>query len=201
MAAKKKPAAKKKSSSSGEGVVVDFSDAESRGGKKGSGGRKHYPEGDYAVKVKTAKFGHSGGDKETPRLEVTYVFTQGALKGKEVRDDLYLTPKALWRLRQTLEALGIEVPSKKAKVNPDKLLGKPAAITIEDEEYDDKIYSRVTDTYTIDDLDTDDEVDEEDEDEEDEEEDDEDEDDEDDDEEEDEAEDDDDLDDLDLDDL
>lgn len=141
-----------KKTKSAEGVQVDFSDAESRGGKKGTGGRKHYPEGDYKVKVKSAKFGHSG-ERETPRLEVTYVFTEGKLKGKEVRDDLYLSPKALWRLRQALEALGIAVPSKKVNINPAKLVGKTAAITLEDEEYDDKIYSKVSDTYTLDDWD------------------------------------------------
>jgi len=154
-----------------EGVLVDFTETDSRGGKKGTGGRKHYPEGDYKAKVKSAKFGRSG-EKETPRLEVTYVFAEGKVKGKEIRDDLYLTPKSLWRLRQTLEALGVKVPSKKVRVDPQKLVGKSAAITIEDEEYDGKIYSRITDTYTLDDwddaasdLDDDDAVDEDDEDE------------------------------------
>lgn len=133
-------------------MQVDFSDTESRGGKKSAGGRKHYPEADYKVRVKSAKFGHSG-EKETPRLEVTYVFTEGKYKGKEIRDDLYLSPKALWRLRQTLEALGVKVPSKRVRINPDNLLKKEAAITVEDEEYDGKVYSRVSDTYTIDDWD------------------------------------------------
>jgi cobalamin biosynthesis protein CobT len=138
--------------SSAEGVQVDFGEVESRGGKKGSGGRKHYPEADYKVKVKSAKFGRSG-DKETPRLEVTYVFLEGKLKGKEVRDDLYLSPKALWRLRQALEAMGVKVPSKKVKINPATLVDKKCAITLEDEEYDGNVYSKVSDTYTLDDWD------------------------------------------------
>lgn len=167
------PTAKSRKSTRSEpdSVVVDFSDTETRGGRKGTGGRKHYPEGDYKVKVKAAKFGHSG-EKESPRLEVTYVFSEGKHKGKDVRDDLYLTPKALWRLRQTLEALGVKVPDKKAKVNPANLIGKGAAVTLEDEEYDGKIYSRVTDTYTLEDwadtaadIDEDEEDDEEDDDE------------------------------------
>lgn len=193
-------AARKTAAASGSGVTVDFGEVESRGGKKSSGGRKHYPEGDYAVKVKSAKFGHSG-DKETPRLEVTFVFTGTKLKGKEIRDDLYLTPKALWRLRQTLEALGLNVPSKKVKVDPDKLKGRACAITIEDDEYDGKLQSRVNDIYSLDEFDSD-AGDIEEEDDEEEEEDDEDEDDDDDDEETDEDEkEDDDLEDLDLDDL
>lgn len=133
-------------------MQVDFSETESRGGKKGSGGRKHYPEGDYKVKVKSAKWGRSG-EKETPRLEVMYVFTEGKLKGKELRDDLYLTSGALWRLRQALEAMGVPVPNKKVKVDPNKLVGRACAITLADEEYDDKLYSKVADTYTLDDWD------------------------------------------------
>lgn len=157
-------------------VVVDFSDTETRGGKKGSGGRKHYPPGDYAVKCIRAATGKSA-DKETPRIEVTYRFTQGKLKGKEIRDDLYLTPKSLWRVRQTMEAMGIKVPSKKVKVDPSKFVGKTLAISIDDDEYDDKIYSRVTDSFLLsefedgedDDTDDEDEEDDETEDEEDEE--------------------------------
>lgn len=182
---------------SSNAVAVDFGEVESRGGKKGSAGRKHYPEGDYKVKVKSAKFGRSSGDKESPRLEVTYVFVEGKLKGKEIRDDLYLTPKALWRLRQALEAMGLKIPSKKVNVDPAKLVGKTCAVTIVDEEYDNKLYSSVSDTFTLDDWDEassdlDDDEDDEDEEEE--------ADDEDDDEEED-SESDDDADDLDLDDL
>lgn len=155
----------KNKASSGDVVTVDFEGTESRGGKKSGGGRKHYPEGDYKVKVKDAKWGRSA-NKESPRLEVTYNFTEGKLKGKEIRDDLYLSPKALWRLRNAMEAMGIQVPDKKVKVNPDKLVGKTCAVTLEDEEYEEKIYSRVTDTYSLDewddsasDLDDDDEDD------------------------------------------
>lgn len=198
--AKKKVVTKKKSTSSTEGVIVDFSDVESRGGKKGSGGRKHYPEGDYAVKVKSAKFGHSG-DKETPRLEVTYIFTQGKLKGKEIRDDLYLTPKSLWRLRQALEAFGMDIPSKRSRLNPATLTGKQAAVTLEDDEYDDKIFSKVADTYSLDEFEADaEDVEDEDEDEDDEDDEDDEEDDEDDEEDDDEEEDEE-LEEVDLDDL
>lgn len=134
-----------------EGVVVDFSDSESREGKKRTGGRKHYPEGDYAAKCTKAELGKSG-DKETPRVEALYKFTQGKYKGKEIRDDLYLTPKSLWRLRQTLEAMEIEVPSKKVRIDPKKMVGKEVALTLEDDEYDEKTYSRVVDTFLLSEL-------------------------------------------------
>jgi len=153
-------------------VKVDFSDVESRGGKKGSGGRKHYPPADYHVKCVSAKLGKSG-DKETPRVEVTYKIVAGKQKGGQLRDDLYLTPKSLWRLRQTMEAMGMKIPSKAVNLDVDMLKGKELAVTLDDDEYNDTVYSKVVDAFTLaefeseDDEDDVDEVDDEDEDEDD----------------------------------
>jgi hypothetical protein len=132
-------------------VVVNFEDTESRGGKKSGGSRKkRYPEGDYAVKVKEAKIGRSPGDDGKPRIEVTYeIVSPKKFAGKTIIDDLYLTKPSLWRLRQTLEAMKIKVPSTKLKVDPDKLVGKTCAITLEDDEYNEVISSKVTDTFLL----------------------------------------------------
>lgn len=129
-------------------VKVDFSDVESRGGKKGSGGRKHYPPADYHVKCVGAKLGKSG-DKETPRVEVTYKIVEGKYKGGQLRDDLYLTPKSLWRLRQTLEAMGMKIPNKAVGLDVDNLKGKELAVTLDDDEYNDTVYSKVVDAFTL----------------------------------------------------
>lgn len=128
-------------------VTVDFGDTESRGGKK-SAGRVHVPPGDYAVKCVKAEITKSS-EKETPGIAVIYRITEGKNKGTQVRDNLWLTPKSLWRVRQTLEAMGLQVPSKRVKVEPSKLVGKACAITVDDEEYEGKLYSRVVDTFLI----------------------------------------------------
>jgi Protein of unknown function (DUF669) len=133
---------------SGDAVVVDFSDTESRGGRKG-GRSAHLPEGDYTAKVKAAEFGHSS-EKETPGIMMTWVITgPNSSKGKTIRDSLWLSDKALWRVRQTLEALGLQVPSKKVKVNPKSMIGKEAAITLEDEEWEGKVRSRIVDCFAL----------------------------------------------------
>jgi hypothetical protein len=145
MATKKRKVSR---SSKGEGVVVDFGDTESRGGAKGSRS-SHVPEGDYAVKVKDAKLDKSS-DKETPGIFVTYVITEPKkYKGKTLRDRLWLSDKALWRIRQTWEALGVQVPSKKVKLDPKKIVGKTCAVTVEDEEYEGKVRSNVVDTFLL----------------------------------------------------
>lgn len=142
----------KKKAAGGNVVPLDFEGVQSRGGKKGSGTGKHYPEGDYAVKCIEAKLGHSE-EKEKPRIEVIYEITAGKHKKGRVRDDLYLTENALWRVRNTLEAMGIKVPDKVVKLDITKLIGKELAVTLSDDEYDNKVRSRVTDTFLLSELD------------------------------------------------
>lgn len=145
-------------------VKVDFSDTDSRGGKKGRGGRKHYPPGDYAVKCVKAELTKSS-EKETPGIAVGYKILSGKYKGQEVFDTLWLTPKSLWRVRQTLEAMGIKVPSKAVNIDTSMLKNKSLAVSLDDEEYEDKLYSRVVDAFLLSELDTDDEAGDDDEDE------------------------------------
>lgn len=130
---------------------ADFTEVESRGGKKGSGGRRHYPAGDYAVKCTKAELVKSS-EKNTPGIALTFKVLQGEHKGGELTDRLWLTPKSLWRVRQTLEAMGMKVPSKAVQIDTNSFVGKSLAVTLDDEEYDDKVYSRVVDTFLLSDL-------------------------------------------------
>lgn len=198
--------ATKKTRGSGRGdgtVVVDFGDTDSRGGKK-SERAAHVPEGDYAVKVKAAKLDKSS-EKETPGIFVTYVITAPSkYKDKILRDRLWLSDGALWRVRQAWEAMGVQVPSKKVKLDPKKIIGKECAVTVEDDEYEGKVRSNVVDTFLLSDYEElqsadDDDLDEEDEDEDEVDDEDEDEDEEDEDEEEEAEDEDDDIEDVDLD--
>jgi len=119
-----------------------------RGVEGRTGGRVHYPEGDYLVKVTKAELGKSS-EKETPAAIMSFQFTQDkALKGKNIREYFYLTDKAMWKVRNLLEACGVKVPDKSFNFDFAKLVGKSLAITIEDEEYDNKTRSRITDTFT-----------------------------------------------------
>lgn len=151
----KKSATKKKGGST-KAVEVNFRDVEGRGGKK-SAGQSRYKPGDYAVKVKTAKFDKSGS-KGTKQLVFQYVFTDGKYKGKSMYHRCNLLPQSLWVLRNAIEAMGLKVPSKKVKIDPKKYVGKTLAITIEDDEYKDKktkktkVSSKVTDTFLLSEL-------------------------------------------------
>jgi hypothetical protein len=146
-------------------VNLDFGDTESRGGKKGRGTRPYYPAGDYAVQVKKAAIIHSA-EKQTPGILVDMVITSGKHKGKPISDTLWLTEKSLWKVRQAMEAMGLKVPSKKVSVDVTKFKGKELAITLDDEEYNDKVYSRVVDFFLLSELDLDEDDEEEDDEEE-----------------------------------
>lgn len=197
--AKAKTKSKKASASvkSKDEAVVDLSGTESR-----KGGR--VKAGDYAVKVKKA-IADKSPQKKSPRIHFELEITEGKNKGKTLYHDCYLGADSLWKLRNTLEAMGEPIPSKKTKLNLKKYKGKELAVTVDLEEYDGKMQSKVVDVFPLQDLmddDEDAELEDDDDDEEgddEEEEEDEDEDEEEEDEEDDEDDDDDDLEDVDLD--
>lgn len=80
-----------------------------------------------------------------------------------------LQANQLWKVRNLAIAAGISVPKKKIKLDPNKLIGKSIAVTLEDDEYDGKTKSVISATFPLSELDDDDnEPDDEEDDEEDE---------------------------------
>ena len=127
-----------------KGLVVDFKDVES------GGGRVRVPEGDYRAKVSGVKAGTS---KSSGNSMLTWEFTgtAGRIKGKKLKDYTTLTAESLWKLKGLLEALGLEVPSKKLDLTPllKKAIGKELGITLGDDEYEGKISSKIQDYITV----------------------------------------------------
>lgn len=146
----------KKSSSNKEALTVDFSKA------KGGGGNKRYPEADYKFKFTAWEVVSKREEPDDKGYKVTLQFADGKYKGQKIIDRLWLQDNTLWRLRLFLEAMGVDVPDKKAKVNLDKYIGNELGATLVDNEYKGRTSSQVGDYI---DLDTLSGVDEEDEDE------------------------------------
>jgi hypothetical protein len=175
-------------------IKVDFAQEE-------GGGRARVPEGDYRLKV--AKVKHTTSERSgNPMLVWTFQIVGGNHDGKNIVDNTVLVPKALFRLRQLLEALGVNVPKRMVSLPLKKLVGKELGANLVDgEPYGERnrVSSEVNEYMSLDVLEQE-EAEDEDEDEEEEDLEDEDEDD-DEDEEEDEDEDDDELEEVDLDEL
>lgn len=196
---------RKKSSKSkatgGKGVVkLDLRKTE-----HGKAGGLRVKQGEYKVKIMSAERvqAQSGNTQIKLKLKILDGVSDKA-KGKEFFDRLTLTEAAMHRVGWLLDAVGIKWTQKVMSLPLNKLIGKVIGVQLFDDEYNNRITSKVAEYYSKDEVedllsDEDDEDEDDDEDEED----DEDEDDEDfDDEDEDEEDDDDeDLDELDDDDL
>jgi hypothetical protein len=135
---------------------VDFGAIE-----EGGGSRLHVPEGDYRFKITGVTFQTS--QSGNPMFVWTFKGSDGKVKGKETKDYTVLTVKALFKLRDLIEAATGKAPG--GKVNVRKLLdyckknvvGKEIGITLVDDEYtNDKgktfISSKPSDYVSVEDL-------------------------------------------------
>lgn len=142
-------------------TIVDFTDVES------SGGRVRVPEDDYRAKVLSVKQETAKSGNEMLVWEFEIRSGDKKAKGKKIKDYTVLQANSLWKLKGLLEAIGVSVPQKKLDILPilKKVKGKELGITVIDEEYENKISSKVSDYLDLDALEsTDDEDDESDED-------------------------------------
>jgi hypothetical protein len=169
---------KKKSSSSAKekinkkpkSLTTDFTGVE---GRKGA---RRIKEGDYLFKITDYEAGKSDKKDDEGKKRRFLVFKFDILKGPSTGSfsDLFgLSKKQLWRYRLFLEALGIKIGGE-TDVPLKKLVGKNVGGTVEDDEYNGKKKSQVSDYFSAEDYenlgsdDEDEDEDDEDEDEEDE---------------------------------
>ena len=67
-----------------------------------------------------------------------------------------LQDNQLWKVRNLAIAAGKSVPKKKIKLDPNTLVGKTIAVTLEDDEYEGKLKSVISATFPVSELDIDD---------------------------------------------
>lgn len=143
-------------------LIVDFKGVES-----GGGGGARVPENDYRVKVAEVKVGESKSSGNT-MLIWQFEITKGKHKGKKLkRDYTTLTKESLWKLKALLEAMGLSIPNKKLDLAPllKKAAGKELGVSVIDEEYENKMQSKISDYLDLETLESADDDDEDDEDE------------------------------------
>ena len=113
-----------------------------------SGGNFHINSGDYLMKC-------TGVSEETSKQDnPMYVFKFEGLekhaKNRSFRMHCALTPKALWKLKQTLRALGVEIPEgSDGEFDPDDVVGVEVMGTVTDDEYEGKINSRLSEIRAV----------------------------------------------------
>ena len=95
-------------------------------------------------------------------LTMVFEVIKGDSKGAKVFDNFVLTDKALWKLKQLLQVVGVKCDGKIA-LDLDKLVGKVCDIAVYHEEYNGKMKARIDEYIAIKRVDDDDDNDEEDE--------------------------------------
>lgn len=107
--------------------VLDFTDV-----KEGFQGLR-VAEADYGFVI--AEVDQHAKSKAGNRMWVfKHEFLSGPHKGERLTDRVSLTPQALFRLRDLLEAIGLKVGRKKIKIDPEKLKGKTFGAHVQDGE-------------------------------------------------------------------
>lgn len=103
------------------------------------------PEGDYICKV--SKITLETSEKGSKYLKWEFVIGIGEYKGQKIWHNTSLLPQALFNLRNTIQALGIDVPKTVQSIDTDKYIGKIVGITVVHEEYQGKPKAKVADLW------------------------------------------------------
>lgn len=126
--------------------VVDFSNVK----EAGEFAPRRVPAGDYAAKIVKVADGKSSKDNE-----FQYVFSIKLTQFSQNSYPYYckLQENQLWKLRNLLLAGGINVPKKKAQIDPNRLVGKTIGVTMGDDEYEGKEKSTIEAVFPASELD------------------------------------------------
>jgi hypothetical protein len=98
--------------------------------------------GIYEVLVTNAEEGQASTGTPSVELDLE-IMSSGDWKGRTQKDWIYITERALWRVRMVLDALQIEVPEGEFDLQPAQLVNRRCEITIDHETYEGKIKARV----------------------------------------------------------
>lgn len=115
--------------------------------------KKRQPEGDYkgkVTKVVDAPSKKDGVAQWLFTIEINGYSYPYYCKHQE---------NQLWKIRNLLVAVGLNVPKKRVKVDPNKAVGKFVGVTLEDDEYDGKAQSNIAAIFPPSELDSSDDED------------------------------------------
>lgn len=103
--------------------------------------KTRFPEGDYRAKITKVEDAVSSKDKSP-----MWLYTLEVKHGGQVGTYPFyckMDEANLWKLRQLFAACGIIIPKKRVSLDPNKIVGRSIGVTLQDEEYNDKINSGV----------------------------------------------------------
>lgn len=97
-------------------------------------------EGQHIVKLIEASEGES--EAGNAKIDAVFQVVKGNCKGAKLYDNFTLTEKALWKLQEYLEAIGINATGK-VVIDTDKYIGKICIADVKHEEYNGKVRAKI----------------------------------------------------------
>jgi len=107
-------------------IEVDFTDVDTQSG--------FLAPGMYNARVASVE--HKEG-RNFPGLKLAFQSTETETEGMRSEMFISLSPKALWKLKITLESLGVEVPQSVMKLETQDIVGKVGKIEVTNEPWTD----------------------------------------------------------------
>lgn len=124
--------------------TIDFTNVKDRGKYN----PKHKPEGDYRAKVISVEETTSKQENDMWVYAIQLTSDASAVYPERI----VLKENSLWKLRNLLQAAGMNVPKKKVAVDPNKVVGREIGITLEDDEYEGKMKSVISAVFKASEL-------------------------------------------------
>ena len=97
--------------------------------------------GSYTVTITDATEGQSS--KGTPCIELDMEIMEGEYKGRGLKDWVYVTDAALWRVKQLLSAAQFPFPEGEFDFDPSVLIGRKVNLDVRHEVYNGNVKTRV----------------------------------------------------------
>ena len=137
----------KKSKKSKNVVTINWEEEE--------GGKFISNPGEYVVKAISAE--QNEDDEGKSYIRWTFQVTSGKGKGSTISTSTFITPKALWKLRELLECMGIEIGNSVQDLDLDEVLEEGSEFVIEVEEGNERAdgkgyYMQVSDFMALEDY-------------------------------------------------
>lgn len=137
----------KKSKKSKNVVTINWEEEE--------GGKFISNPGEYVVKATAAETNED--DEGRTYIKWTFQVTAGKGKGATISTNTYITPKALWKLRELLECMGIEIGNSVQDLDLDEAIKEGSEFVIEVEEGNERAdgkgyYMQVSDFMALEDY-------------------------------------------------
>lgn len=133
-----------------ESIVLDFTNVKEGGG---SFTKKRVKSGDYLGKITKFEWTEVKSGENKGAKQMLFTLAVEGRHGATYPFYCQLQENTLWKIRNLMVAAGINVPKKKIKIDPTRLVGKLIGMTLDDAEYDDREQSEVTAVFPASEVD------------------------------------------------